>query len=463
MRKADVTARLHAWVPLLPLGHSYIDALLARLDGAVAPIWISLFAEVSADAGAAARLHAAAHALVAAVPRLQQRWEEARGAFVPVHRNAAALDAMLLRAAAPRPAAQWIEEALSRRCDLTRDIPWRLGLLPLPDGRALFVSQLHHALSDAKGHALLLRRLFAEVAGTPPPAIAPAQLSDRRLLAAVIGHAPALRLLADPASRLFAARGLRLPVQPDPGPPRPLLCTVRLRLPSGDGAAASAQAPADASLPGAQPHPEQPSAADVFHAGLLAAAAATAGPQPPAALLRLRVPIDLRRPLGLAPALENAAAAIPIEIPLSAIRAAVPAPAPLADLLRTPLQAALRAGLPFASTTESMALSHLASRARLRAGAAPGLDAAPRPATLVVTYVGDLAPLFAHAPFTVHALQGHTPTWGATGVRFGDQLSINLTGFTSAPGRAALRQFADALAAWAGASGAARAIEVVGP
>jgi hypothetical protein len=164
--------------------------------------------------------------------------------------------------------------------------------------------------------------------------------------------------------------------------------------------------------------------------------------------LRLRVPIDLRRDLAIGPTLENACSAVPVELPGDAVRAALDDPAALGRLVPDALARLLGAGVQWCTLVECLVVSRVSGPRALRAHVRPDLVAKLRANTLVTTYVGTVDRYFEDAPFPIHTLATHTPTWGANGFCFQDALIINATAFSGLWSRADLEAFVGAMAAW---------------
>ncbi|MDB4932813.1 MAG: hypothetical protein JWM10_5297, partial [Myxococcaceae bacterium] len=186
----------------------------------------------------------------------------------------------------------------------------------------------------------------------------------------------------------------------------------------------------------------------LFFAAVLAGLAALRRPGLRALPVRLRVPVDLRRELGIGVTLENACSALAVEIPDDALTAALADPARLRALVPDAVAALLAAGVHWGTLVECMVVSRLATRAMLRDHLRPDLVAERRANTMVVTYVGTVDRYFDAAPFPVRTLQTHTPTWGANGYAFRDALIVNCSGFAGLWGDAELDAFVDAARAW---------------
>jgi hypothetical protein len=408
---------------------NYVDRLLARVDGELAPIWISEIMTTDAAPRADA-LRAAVGRLVAEIERLRFAWDPRRNDWISRSRT----DADVTRAVRELPEApqrEIIARLLREPVDLTRELPLRITVAPLADaahGRALVAVQIHHAVGDARSFMYLNRRLWQIVAGLPRPEsrLGAARMSDALALGGAARHAAALPAILAPQHRVLARRGQALTRHGDTIG-APMLATLRVPL---DGRFT----------------PEARSA--LFFAALLAGMCAHDRGVTWSAPLRLRVPIDLRRELGVGLTLENGCSAIPVEISGDAVRAALDEPAQLARLVPDAIARLLRAGVHWSALVECLVASRVASTATLRTHVRPDLVAPLRANTLVTTYVGTVDRYFADAPFPIRTLATHTPTWGANGYCFGDALIINASAFEGLWSRADLEAFVAAMSAW---------------
>lgn len=367
----------------------FVDRMLCLVDGAVAPVWISEILHTPARL-APADIEGPLDALLARVPRLSARF---RGRWVLEPTRAkevvSALDV-------DDPVAE-AEACFARGVDLERDPPFRITLLRSSAGTRV-VFQLHHALGDGRSLMLLNRALWAIASGQSPEIPAPPAFTDAVALRAALSAARALPALRRPENRVLTRRATALRRDGDTVG-RPILRTLRVPL-GADKADASA----------------------LFFGAVLAAVAAH-GVARPDAPVRLRVPIDLRRELGLGHTFENACTALSIEIPSSALGDAP------ASLVPSRIADALRGGLHRATLLEVLAAGRFAPRATLRAHAAPDLLADIRANTLVTTYVGSVDRYLSTFPWPLDALQTQTSTWGANGFTLRGALHLHFTAF----------------------------------
>jgi hypothetical protein len=408
---------------------NYVDRLLARVDGELAPIWISEL--ITTDAPPRVDdLRAAVGQLVAEIERLRFAWDPRRNDWIPRSRTAADVT----RAVRELPAGtrrEIIAGLIREPVDLERELPLRITVAPVVDdvpGAAIVAVQLHHAIGDARSQMHLNRRLWQILAGRPRPEtrLGPPRMSDAVALASAARRAAALPAILDARHRVLARRGQALGRRGDTIG-APMLAT--LRVPLGDRFRPEARA-------------------GLFFAALLAGMCAHDRDAVWTAPLRLRVPIDLRRELGIGATLENGCSAVPVEIDSATVRAALDEPEKLARLVPDELGRLLRAGVQWATLVECLIASRLASTAILRTHVRPDLVAAIRANTMVTTHVGSLDRHFADAPFPIRTVCTHTPTWGANGYSLGGALVINVSSFEGLWSRDDLEAFVAAMSGW---------------
>lgn len=421
---------------------NFVDTLMARLDGEVATIWATVLLRLDERPDVMLLRHGL-RALVRENPRLNVGWNDVLGEWLPIPRTDSEADAALLEGSEPLDEAEAVSRVINARMDLSRDLPLRLHLLPMVDaarGPWMLAIQLHHAIGDAKALGHLLERLWGLCAGRAEeaPPLAASTLTDGKILAAALRRPGQSLAVAIPRRRLLALRGLGMRRSGDVAG-RSLMATARFRLP-----------------------PERPelSASDVFFASLLAGVVLREPPRD--GVIRLRMPVDLRRELGLGRPLGNGCSAVPIELPFRQVHSLREDPPGLVRLVHSEIQRVLDAGVHWATALECIAVARVAPSRVLRKNARPGLIAEPRTNTLVTTYMGRLDRHFAGAPLRIRSMRSHTPTWGATGFTFQETLCINPATFEGLWSARELLDFTQSLADWV-CSAFGLTAEVVGP
>jgi hypothetical protein len=407
---------------------NFVDTLMARLDGEVATIWATVLLRLDERPDVAA-LRQGLRALVRESERLNVAWDDARCEWTPLPRTDAEADAALREDTEPLEEHEAVSRIINERMDLSRDLPLRFHLHPMANaaqGSWMLAIQLHHAIGDAKALGHLLERLWGLCAGrtaqTPP--LAPSTLTDGKVLYAALRRPGQALSVASPRRRLLASRGMGLRRSGDVAG-RSLMATARFRIPSD--------------RPDLSP-------SDVFFAALLAGVALR---EPPGdGVIRLRMPVDLRRDLRLGRILGNGCSAVPVELPFQEIHTRLKDPPGLVRFVRSEIQRVIDTGVHWATALECMAVARMAPSQVLRKSARPGLIAEPRTNTLVTTYMGRLDKHFAQAPLRIRSMRSHTPTWGATGFTFQETLCINPATFEGLWSRGELREFTVCLAEW---------------
>lgn len=392
---------------------SYVDRMLAQVDGVVAPIWITELVLTDAPPALPA-LRGALDRLAAECPRLRLRWDDRAVGWQPCPGRP-----LPIAVRAPTASATAISALLAERIDLRTDAPLRLTLVPLA-GRAttLLALQLHHAIGDARSLMFLNRRLWQLLRGVAGEPLAPSEWTDGRGLRMAARHWRALPQVAQPRHRVLARRGTALRRSGDEVGP-PMLRSLRVPL-------------------------DQRAPAERFFAALLAGVAHH-GVVDRGGRVRFRIPVDLRRAMAAGRTVENPCSAIPIELPFAEI-AATRDHAALARRVVDDLARSLARGVHWATLVECVAVARVATVEQLRHHTRPELLSATRGSTLVTTYVGTVDRYFTECPFPIRSLRTHTPTWGANAFSFQGHLVINVGAFEGLWRSDELDGFVDAMA-----------------
>lgn len=428
------------------MSSTFVERLLARVDGEAATIWLTvvfILGEVLPEP----ILRGAFGEVVARTGRLQEVWGEPGGHWRRVRWDPDQIESRVqLRPEIPAPG-PLIEEALASRIDLAVDLGFQLWAAPLPGGRQLVIVQLHHAIGDARAQMGLCRRFWRAAAarleaasgqlsavscqpgkgekGPGDDFVTPA-MTDVGVLGRVLMRPRAAVGLLRPKNRVLARRGLALGRDGEAAG-RPLLATVTAKIGR-----------------------DRKDGSGLFFGSLVAAVAATPGALDQGRPLRLRVPVDLRRELGIGLAVENACSAIPIELAPEAIRRARQDREALGRLVPDAIAQALRRQVHLGTALECWVVSRVADTAELKRHVRPDFVAPVRSSTLVTTYLGAVDRYAAPCPVPILNLWTHTPTWGANGLKLGDDLVVNLSAFEGLWSRERLGRFADDAAEWLG-------------
>ncbi len=405
---------------------NFVERLLARVDGEAATIWITAVFVLTRPIDEAA-LARSVIALVRETPRLNLAWRDPPGDWAPSHRSDEEARAALAVLTAPSTLRALSECAIRARIDLARDLPLRVTSSPLVDGRHAVIVQVHHAIGDARSVMHLTRRLWQHASNSAhhDERLGDPVMTDARVLALLARNAPSLASLTRARHRVLARRGHALRRR-DGAPGAPLMASLRVRLDERWSASTTS---------------------GLFFGALLAAMVEHDRGVPRDAPVRLRVPVDLRRELGIGVTLENACSAVPIEVRAEDLSRALDAPSELARLVPDALRDAIAMGVHRSTALECLIASKLASAEALKRHVRPDLIASPRASTMVTTYVGSIDRYVATCPVPVEAVYTQTPTWGANGHRLGDSLVINVTCFEGLWTRDDLDAFVDAASA----------------
>lgn len=408
---------------------NFVDRLLARVDGALAPIWISELITTD-EPPAIADLTRAVSQLVAETDRLHLAWSPRHNDWVPRPRTREDVE-RAVRAPSAEDPTSLVARLLREPVDLAHELPLRVTLAPLTNrahGSALLALQIHHAIADARSLMHLNRRLWQLLAGrtTEDARLGPAQMTDRAALDLARKNARAIPALLSPRYRVLAQRGQPLGRRGD-HIGAPMLRSIRVHLDERFDAKARS---------------------GLFFGALLAGIVAHEEGRRWDLPLRLRVPVDMRRALGIGPTLENACSALAVELRGHEVRARIGDPTALCRLVPDALARLQAQGTHLATIVECMAVSRLATTRALRDHVRPDLLAPRRANTMVTTYVGSLDRYFEEIPFPVRTIRTQTPTWGANGFSFGDALVINATAFEGIWSEHDLDAFATSMGAW---------------
>ena len=404
----------------------YVDRLLADADGALAPIWISALLVTESPPEASA-LRAALRALVEETPRLRVGWDTESRGWRTVPRTPVRIDGSV-RTWSPMPLHAFGRQIFAEPIALAEDLPLRITLAELTcrPGRHVVALQLHHSLGDARSLMFVHRRFWEHVSGKlgPRSKLGDPEMSDRRALLGAARHPRGIASAALPRHRVLASRGTALR-RSGTTLGAPSLLSLRVALLAGES-------------PGV--------GSSLFFAALLGAVAKVL-PEKTTLPVRLRIPVDLRRALGIGVTLENACSAVAVELPVSELFAGH-SPAAFTRLVPDRLEALLASGTHFGTLLENMLVSRVATRRMLREHLRPDVLASRRASTLVATYVGTVDRYFESVPFPVESVQTQTPTWGANGLVFQGALMINVTAFDGLWPPAEHRAFVQGMRDW---------------
>lgn len=383
---------------LLGVHRQFIDRFMTLLDHPEAPERILVLAVLDGHLDET-RFERALRSVYAEVPALYSRWAPERRRWEWASRFANVCN--MTAASEPRRAAEvYWDDAASRPFAWPTDPPLRADIYRNAKYDALVV-QLHHYVGDGRSYGTLSRRIFEHYTAFPqdPPHHPP----TRAVRTFDIVRAFPLRALPgilSSSDRLSSARGISISAAGDPGRKPP----VSVQLVASGVSARTGMTPRD-----------------LFYACTLGAMEAL---RPEGSgLVRLRVPVDLRRDLNADPStIGNLTSCVPVEIPLERIRQHRADPQALADLLRTHLRRQLGRGSHWSNLIE-LGIGAFVLHDRLAELSLRGAFESPARATITITYVGDLTPLALVAAFS--SISVRAPIHGLIGWEFQGALCIS--------------------------------------
>lgn len=405
----------------------FVDTLLARLEGAVSPIWITMVFVTDAPPETPA-LREAWETLFERTPRLRHAWCD-RDGWTPQRWTRDTLRRSLCEWPQAGELQAWLTTLAAQPAALEQMPALRLDVgRVLVDGRPRYAiaARLHHALGDARALGRTLARYWRLLRGHDIPVDPSPQvlMRDRDLWLWAARHPRGLAGLREGRRRLLSRRALALPV---------------------DGRTLGRPVAHHTTVEFAQPQRTRV-LAEMFLAAVLVASAKRIPDRE--GTLRLRMPVDLSASMGWDAALGNTCMAIPLEFPLEHVRARVSDADALQRLVRDTIDEALREQRPLVCALEAYFTARVLPKALLRRGAAAGFFDTPRTNTLVTTFVGRLDNDLRDVPFDVQQMISHTSTWGAHAWSVGSRMGLNVTSFEGLWHRSTLAAFAGDATAW---------------
>ena len=405
----------------------FVDTLLARLEGAVSPIWITMVFVTDAPPETPA-LREAWETLFERTPRLRHAWCDREG-WTPRRWTREALQRSLCEWTDARDLQAWLTELAAQPARLGHMPALRLDVARIQvDGtpRHAIAARLHHALGDARALGRTLARYWRLLRGHDVPVDASplVLMRDRDLWIWAARHPRGLAGLRHPGRRLLSRRALALPV---------------------DGRTLGRPIAHHTAVEFAQPQRTRALAEMFLSAVLVVSARRTPDPT---GILRLRMPVDLTASMGWDALFGNTCMAIPLEFRVEHVRARASDADALRRLVRDTIDEALRQQRPLVCALEAYLTARVLPKGLLRRGAAAGFFDTPRTNTLVTTFVGRLDNDLRDIPFDVHQMISHTSTWGAHAWSVGSRMGLNVTSFEGLWHRSTLAAFAGDATTW---------------
>lgn len=414
---------------------NFVDRLLMKVDGAVAPIWNSLLLSVN-TLPEQDMLFSTLSTLIKETPRLKSLWNT--NGWQEIEPTVQQCKAALHTPPTLQTRNELIHHIIRFPVDLSCTLPLRLWIGNTLDGNEnnLFIAfQLHHAAGDGRSLLFMVRRFWdllnMQLHQQPLKysSLAGPKVNDTRILKKLWQCKKALSSIVQPQYRQLARRGDALHHEAhEPG--HPILQSCRIQLPSNNQA--------------------KKRGAELFYSAILASVVSMEKSSHDK-LIRIRIPVDLRSFLSLTEAsIENACSAIVLELPLSQLRLiAENDPKRLGRLLKSELNQALKRQRYFANALECIAISHIVKKSALQATAQSELLAKKRSSSLVITHFGDITEFITPPdPIKIGHVYGHTPVWGCNSIVYESALYLNITCFENIWNRTTIQQVANLSIDW---------------
>lgn len=402
-------------------GH-IVDTLLAKLDGEVAFIWVTLGLEIE-NAPPEEEWIRALKILMENSPRLGLKWCASSESWETTRRSKELIEKIITFETTTMSPKEAIEKMIACPINLEEDIPFRLHISPLSGERKMLIMQLHHALGDARALGRLLDFLWQCFQGDPKDQEKQALvlLKDSQLWWHFIFHPWATLGILRAKNRLVTRRALSLR-KDGQAIAHPIVHTSHYKLESSY------------------------SSADLFYSAILATMSKFTDKK--RGILRFRMPFDLSKVFRWKNSLANTCIALPIEFPLEKVRSLEKSPSQFIAYVKKQIFTVVAKGGYWPTLLECFIAARWIPADKIRAGAKPGLLEEMRTNTMVVTYVGNLDRYFKDAPFEIHKAYGHTPTWGANAFTLRGELVVNVSCFAGIWNTGTLTQFSQTLAKW---------------
>lgn len=394
---------------------NYVDRLLIKLDGAVCPIWNSLFFLVDALPEPDVLFRALTQ-LINEAPRLKSLWSEQLKGWIETVLdnqkigNAFQYDTKVL------DKNHRLQQLIKTPINLLTCLPLQLsvGKIEGRDWSWLIGFQIHHAAGDGRAliHMVqrywdLLNQLLNDAPNRCAPLSAP-HMTDRSILKTLWPHKKSLSCLLHAKYRQLSRRGDALTHEAiEVGSPS--LHSVRVHLPAS----------------------KNHNSSELFYASLLAAIVQSEQATEDK-IIRLRLPVDLRHFLNIpANSIENGCAAVILELSLNQLRTTYQQqPEQLGALVKNALTKSLKQRVYVGNALECIVISHITKAHSLKNAARAEILAGKRSSTLVMTHFGDLTD-YIKPPDSIKVLgiQSHTPVWGSNSLVYEGALYTTITCF----------------------------------
>lgn len=395
---------------------NFVDRLLMKLDGSIAPIWNRLFLVIDKPIDEAVLVQCFRQ-LILETPRLRSLWDHETQQW---HEQSFDTIQTLIKLPYDREifsANERIRKILANRDNSLAELPVRLGYGDVSEHAQeafLLTLEFHHGAGDGHSVILLIKRFWQILEHTlhsnplSPTSISRPELTDGMIIKRILKQPGQLLKLAKSENRQLARRASPLKHEAQ-HIGSPTLLSFKLN----KGLLAELK----------------PSS--LFYAAILAAIIRLEDKET-SKTIRLRVPVDVRQQFNLSfTSIGNACSALIVEFDLQEMRALFFAnPLRMIQVIEAKFKQQLRSELYIANALECLLASKIASQSSMHLAAPQELLGNKRSSSLVITFMGEVSHLIAPPqPFHLLDVRSHTPVWGMNGYIYQDNMHINLSCF----------------------------------
>ncbi|WP_115704799.1 hypothetical protein [Legionella sainthelensi] len=414
---------------------NYVDRLLMKINGAICPIWNSLFYTVE-EVPCSESFFSCVNALINEAPRLKSIWSKAGKGWQVIEPDSQKITDTYRFDAIAVEKRERIQTLIQAPIDLEHSLPLRItiGKIVNNEGFSWIIAfQMHHAAGDGQSLIHFVARFWdllnCKLNQHSPSRkkLAPPQMTDKKFIQYCLKNKKVLPNLFKAKYRQLSRRasplshhGTQIGV--------PYLHSIQFSL----------------------SHLKNYNSSELFYSAILAAIYRTESIKENR-LIRFRIPVDLRS-IWMVPknSIENGCAAIMIELPLQVIKQIHQnRPKHLGLLIRKTLTQLLLKRIYLCNALECILMSHLCSEKKLKSAAREELLADKRSSTLVITHFGDVTSyLKPPCPIKVINLEAHTPVWGSNSFVYEETLYINNTCFDKIWSHEQMQHFCFEASSW---------------
>lgn len=414
---------------------NYVDRLLMKLDGALCPIWNSLFFLVEDHPGPEMLLDVL-NRLIHETTRLKSLWSFQQGGWTAIKPDINLLRSTFQFDEIPQDKNVRIHQLIKTPIKLDQCLPLHVsvGKTTCNQGTSWLISfQLHHAAGDGRSLIHMVQRywdLLNQALHQSPQncsSLTGPQMTDRNILKKIWSYKGVLPYLMKPKYRQLSRRADALNHNASAiGSPALKSCRINL----------SSQ--------------KKYNSSELFYSAIFAALVKSEQAAEDK-LIRIRLPVDIRQFLDIpANSVENGCAAVILEFSLKTLRGIyLNQPEQLGAYVKDALSKSLKKQIYLSNAVECIVISRLAKAQTLKKAAKEELLAPKRSSTMVITHFGDLTPyLKPPSSIKVLSIQSHTPVWGSNSLVYEGSLYLTITCFDGIWGDDQMNQFSTDAKDW---------------